>query len=153
MGLVLDLLFFRDGARLQGEVFMARICLLVIALTFVLLRPAAAQNQFRRGDADGNGLIQLSDAVRVQSVVLGILPVSMLSCRRAADANDDNCINLNDVVLILDFLFMGGPPPPPPGPFICGPDPTPVPPLPMCVPNGGILTLVGPPSCVTNDGC
>lgn len=43
---------------------------------------------------------------------------------QAADANDDDQINIGDPVLILGGLFSGGPAPSAPYPS-CGPDPTP----------------------------
>ena len=49
------------------------------------------------------------------------------ACLEAADANNDGALNVTDPVLILNYLFLAGPPPsapgPPPGP--CGQDPDP----------------------------
>jgi hypothetical protein len=47
-----------------------------------------------------------------------------LTCRKAADANDDARVDVSDAVAILRFLFLGHDAPPGPHPG-CGPDPTP----------------------------
>ncbi|MGQ9591499.1 MAG: hypothetical protein ACUVYA_14545 [Planctomycetota bacterium] len=43
----------------------------------------------------------------------------------AANANDDDSINITDGIFVLNYLFLGGPAPAPPGPpeEPCGPDP------------------------------
>jgi hypothetical protein len=76
---------------------------------------------FRRGDANADGQIVLSDPIVILTALfLGGEPVP---CEDAADADDDGAILLNDPILILFSLFMGGGPLPAPGPA-CGPDPT-----------------------------
>jgi hypothetical protein len=72
---------------------------------------------FLRGDANGDGLVDLSDAVSV----LGYLFIGDedLPCLVAADANGSRGIDLSDAVAILEFLFQGGGPPPAPYPD-CG---------------------------------
>jgi len=50
---------------------------------------------------------------------------SIPSCAEAADTDNDGGVSLSDPVLILDFLFRGGPPPAAPGPGVCGFDPDP----------------------------
>lgn len=78
---------------------------------------------FHRGDADDNGQLQLTDAVRI----LGFLFLGGPSptCLEAADADDNGQLQLTDAVRILGFLFLGGAPPSPPGPpsEACGTDP------------------------------
>jgi hypothetical protein len=84
---------------------------------------------FVRGDADGDGRIEISDPILILGrLFLGAPPVS---CEDAADANDDGELNLTDPIAILDRLFLGGAPFPPPGPEACGADPT-ADPLPQC---------------------
>ena len=51
-----------------------------------------------------------------------------LSCRDAADANDDGIVNTVDGDLLLNLIFIGAPVPPPPFPEQ-GVDPTPDDPL------------------------
>jgi hypothetical protein len=83
-------------------------------------RPAASS--FRRGDANVDGRVDLSDAI-------GILDGLFLggpspACTDAADANDDGRIDLSDPIALLGALFLGSGPLPAPGREICGPDPT-----------------------------
>jgi hypothetical protein len=83
---------------------------------------------FKRGDANADGLIDVSDAVHVLAwLFLGGPPPP---CKDAADINNDSDIlhdpariDLSDPVYLLSYLFLGGPPPPAPGPHRCGPDP------------------------------
>lgn len=82
--------------------------------------------QFHRGDADDNGQLQLTDAVRILGFLFlgGAAP----TCMDAGDADDNGQLQLTDAVRVLGFLFLGGPPPSAPGPpgaGPCGPDPTP----------------------------
>jgi hypothetical protein len=81
--------------------------------------------RFFRGDADGNGNIALSDAVRVFQYLFNGGAAS--ECRESADANNDSNINLTDGVHVLNYLFLQGDLPSPPGPpgigAPCGPDP------------------------------
>ena len=76
---------------------------------------------FTRGDVDGDGSINISDAVRA---LLGLFAGRGLPCEHAADVDDDGSVNLTDAVTILRFLFRSGAPPPAPFPD-CGRDSTP----------------------------
>ncbi len=84
---------------------------------------APPPEQFRRGDADIDTKLALTDAIRILGFLF--LGSGELLCLEAADADDSGKINLTDAVSILFFLFQGGPRPaspgPPPGP--CGVDP------------------------------
>ncbi|MBI4602716.1 MAG: fibronectin type III domain-containing protein [Planctomycetes bacterium] len=79
---------------------------------------------FHRGDADNNGTLQLTDALRV----LGFLFLGQVAptCMKAGDADDNGTLQLTDALRILGFLFLGQVPPAPPGPpgEACGEDPT-----------------------------
>jgi len=79
---------------------------------------------FHRGDADSNGQLQLTDAVRILNVLF--LGIGVISCRDAADADDNGQIQLTDAVRVLNVLFLGigTIPLPGPPPAACGPDPT-----------------------------
>ncbi len=78
---------------------------------------------FRRGDADLNGRINITDPiVALNHLFLG---GTRWSCDDATDANDDGSVNLSDAVWMLAYLFQGEDPPPAPGPRKCGVDPTP----------------------------
>ena len=78
---------------------------------------------FRRGDANSDGAMDLSDAVFSLSALF--LGGDQPSCAKAADVNDDGVIDISDPVFTLGRLFTGGDPIPEPGPLTCGPDPTP----------------------------
>ncbi|HZN60402.1 MAG TPA: CotH kinase family protein [Planctomycetota bacterium] len=71
---------------------------------------------FLRGDVNGDGALNITDAVRTLLGLFGGLP---LPCERSADANDDGSINLTDVLAVLQYLFRFGEPLPPPFPA-CG---------------------------------
>ncbi|MCI0650367.1 MAG: FG-GAP-like repeat-containing protein [Planctomycetes bacterium] len=81
----------------------------------------AANGDFVRGDANGDGALDLADAITLESFLLegGSEP----PCLDAADANDDGVVNLADSTYLLAYLFSLGPVPPPPFPA-AGPDPT-----------------------------
>src|SRR4030095_9597699 len=78
---------------------------------------------FRRGEVDGDGAMDLSDAIAVLDRLFR--GAGELACPDAADANDDGELNLTDPISILSRLFLGGEALPPPGPLDCGPDPAP----------------------------
>ena len=79
--------------------------------------------EFRRGDANLEGAVDLSDAVYVLFALFrGEVE---LPCADAADANDDGAIDISDPIWILEWLFVDhSRPPPDPGPFFPGRDPT-----------------------------
>ena len=79
--------------------------------------------RFRRGDADGDGTVVLTDAVLILNWLFRGGPSP--SCDDAADADDSGAANLTDPIVLLRWLFQGGNPPPAPGPASCGADPTP----------------------------
>ena len=76
---------------------------------------------FRRGDGNGDGEMDLSDAVFVLMHLF--LGGTEPPCIDSADADDGGNLDITDAVYSLSFLFLGGPAPP--GPFLdCGVDPT-----------------------------
>src|SRR5688572_13791887 len=77
---------------------------------------------FRRGDADGNQVVNLSDAVATLDRLFR--GGAALPCNDAADSDDSGDLDLGDAVHTLNYLFLGGPAPPAPGPEDCGADPT-----------------------------
>jgi hypothetical protein len=77
---------------------------------------------FRRGDADQDGVVQLTDAVRV--LLRLFAGAEALPCPDAGDIDDDGELTLTDAVALLVYLFQSGARPPPPGPDECGLDPT-----------------------------
>jgi hypothetical protein len=83
--------------------------------------PAPPGDQFRRGDANADGALDIADAVYLlEQLFSGATPTE---CPDAADANDDGLMNIADPVFTLSSLFSGGPFPSPPFDS-CGVDPT-----------------------------
>ncbi|MBN1443769.1 MAG: hypothetical protein JXA90_13750 [Planctomycetes bacterium] len=78
---------------------------------------------FHRGDATDDGLVNLSDAVRVLGHLFQAWPAP--PCVDAGDTDDNGLLNLTDAVYLLNHLFLAGPELPLPGMSACGPDPTP----------------------------
>jgi hypothetical protein len=81
-----------------------------------------ASPSFRRGDSDGNGKLELTDAVRTLGWLF--LGTKQPACLDAADSDDNGKVELTDAIRGLNYLFIGGQPPAPPGPAECGQDPT-----------------------------
>ena len=81
--------------------------------------PGEGHPKFRRGDADGSGAVNISDAIFILN--WAFLGGEEPSCRAAADWDSDNNINhLTEAVRILTWLFQGSFPSSKPGPFECG---------------------------------
>lgn len=78
--------------------------------------------RFRRGDANNDGGLDISDAIFLLAELFSL--GTPAGCRDAADANDDGEVDIADAVLVLDTLFGTGTPVPAPGPFECGVDPS-----------------------------
>jgi hypothetical protein len=83
-----------------------------------------APPQFRRGDANGDGSVDVSDPVFILfwEFAGGEAP----GCLDAADTDANGQHEITDAVVVLDYLFLAGPEPPAPGPTSCGPARTPV---------------------------
>ncbi len=76
---------------------------------------------FRRGDANVDGSVNLTDAIHLLGYLF--LGGQAPRCQEAGNVNDDPAIDLSDPVSLLSFLFLGGLPPPAPGSASCGLDP------------------------------
>ena len=75
-----------------------------------------------RGDANADGRVDISDAIRIFMFLFMGAPAPL--CLDAADAWDDGHLDITDgIVILLDF-FRPGTGISTPGPFACGPDPT-----------------------------
>jgi hypothetical protein len=98
-----------------------RRALLACSIVVVGAGLAFSQSNFRRGDVNGDGAVDLTDAITTLEVLF--LAEGSISCEDAADANDDGNLDISDAVRTLIFLFAGGPPLPEPG-ASCGDDPT-----------------------------
>ena len=93
--------------------------------------PDTAGVPFKRGDTDGNGVVEMSDAIAVLEFLFLGGPAP--PCFDAADADDSNDLDVSDGVRVLGWLFLGTEPPSFPGPTTCGSDSTPaVLPFPVC---------------------
>jgi hypothetical protein len=104
--------------------FRPRLLPLVVLLALVLAtvtRQCVAAN-FVRGDVDGNGKIEIGDAVSITGYLFTGTPKT-LGCLDAADPGDTGQVSISSAVYLLEFLFLGGPPPASPYPS-CGQDPT-----------------------------
>lgn len=75
---------------------------------------------FVRGDANDDGVVDLSDAI---TVLLVLFAGETAACADACDANDDGAMDLADTIALLDFLFAHGDVPGAPYP-VCGADAT-----------------------------
>ena len=82
---------------------------------------APTAGRFLRGDAEPDGEVDVSDAVRI--LVTLFASGDPLDCPDAADIDDDGVVRINDPVALLGFLFQGGTAPAAPG-VSCGVDPT-----------------------------
>ena len=80
------------------------------------------QTFFIRGDSNGDVALDISDATHTLGALF--LSAPPLSCRDAADANDDGLMDITDPIFFLNHLFQGGDAPPAPYPA-AGEDPTP----------------------------
>jgi hypothetical protein len=84
-----------------------------------------AERAFIRGDANGDGQINIADPLATLNLLFGDSEhsgVDML-CLAASDVNDDGNVNIADAVSLLWYLFGGGPQPYSPFPA-SGMDPT-----------------------------
>ena len=94
---------------------------LSLVVSVCLCSQARSQQLFKRGDANVDANVDISDPVFVLEFLF--VGGQATSCNDAANANDDGSVDLSDAVFVLAFLFQGGPPPP--APFgECGVDPT-----------------------------
>ena len=75
---------------------------------------------FKRGDANGDGAINIADAIAMLGYLFGGEP---LNCVAAMDVNGDNVADISDPIYELAFLFSGGAGPV--GGPACTPDSTP----------------------------
>lgn len=69
---------------------------------------------FIRGDTDGNGQVDITDAQSILGFLF--LGEGAPHCYDAADSNDDGDVNIADAIYTLSYLFLGGPAPPAPFP-------------------------------------
>ncbi len=68
---------------------------------------------FVRGDANGDGDLDISDAVKCLMVLFA---GEKCDCRDSLDADDSGALDITDPVFLLGYLFLEGPNPPQPFP-------------------------------------
>lgn len=88
----------------------------VVTITTFCILPV----DFRRGDCNDDGIVNIADIVANIGLVTGSFPFNA-GCPAACDANDDGANDISDSVYIAAYQFQGGPPPPAPFPG-CGQD-------------------------------
>ena len=98
---------------------MRRSILLLTSLA-LLISPLALASDFMRGDANGDGIVDIAD---VSALFEGLFSSGDLPCEDAGDANDDGYLDISDPTYILSYLFWDGAAPPHPFPR-AGADPT-----------------------------
>jgi subtilisin family serine protease len=64
-----------------------------------------------RGDADNNGIINISDATRITNYVFDGTPPPIPHVL-TGDADGNGHVNISDAVRIVNYVFSGAPPPP-----------------------------------------
>ncbi|MBI4604041.1 MAG: hypothetical protein HY721_18955 [Planctomycetes bacterium] len=101
--------------------------LAILAIAVIAAPPALrGQAPFVRGDSNGTGEIDISDAVF--TLVRLFASGEPFPCEDSADTNDDGGIDISDAIGILAYQFLGGAAPAQPFPG-CGADPSPSDPL------------------------
>ena len=66
---------------------------------------------FVRGDADGDGAMELNDGLAILNFLYQKKRSRGLRCLDAADADNNGAVEMNDAIRILNFKFLGGPSP------------------------------------------
>lgn len=83
------------------------------------LNPQAIKD-FVRGDANGDGIVNVADAIWCLQEIFNAGPVG--TCFDAKNANADAVYDIGDPIWLISYIFSGGPPTPTPGPVECGND-------------------------------
>ncbi len=77
---------------------------------------------FKRGDVDGNGVLEITDAIN--NLAYQFLGTFSPPCLDSCDFDDNGKIELTDPIGNLSHQFLGTVPPALPGNEVCGEDPT-----------------------------
>lgn len=88
-----------------------------------MLFGSSGPRPFHRGDVDGDGTINVTDAIATFGFLF--LGSTEPQCKEAADTDNDGAINITDGIALLGYLFQGNQAPAAPGPTTepCGVDP------------------------------
>ena len=115
----------REGAGSRAKAMKLATGRLCTFLAMLLAAPAAGTRGLRadfvRGDASGDGRLDVTDADRAPPIPFPVRAPP--GCEDAADANDDGKLDLDDAVTTLLYLFAEGSLPSP-GALTPGPDPS-----------------------------
>ena len=79
------------------------------------------ENEFLRGDATDNGVLDIADPIVALLRTFGIIPPG--TCDDVEDIDDNGVLDMADGVYLLTWMFAGGPVPPEPF-AACGLDPS-----------------------------
>lgn len=63
--------------------------------------------RFIRGDCNGDGGIDVSDAIRLLNTLFAMQPAPL--CLASCDMNDDDALDIADAIAMLAYLFSAGP--------------------------------------------
>ena len=99
------------GRASSWQAFGVRHGLVLLTVFLVTCPLAGADAEFRRGDVNTDGQVDIGDAYFPI-----FLSFDWIGCLDAADVNDDGQLNITDGVYLLTYLFLGGSIPPAPGP-------------------------------------
>ncbi len=78
------------------------------------VRNVPPPTRFRRADANGDGSVNVTDAIVTLEVLFAAR--EPMTCKSASDSNSDGKLDASDVVFTLTYLFADGPRPPAPSP-------------------------------------
>jgi 1,4-alpha-glucan branching enzyme len=105
-----------SGGPLHGFLQSASILIPRMGV-LVFARRQVSLHGFVRGDCNGDGIVQMADAVHALSALFRGAAIG--ACEAACDANADDSLDVSDPVFTLLHLFGGGPAPAAPWPD-CG---------------------------------
>jgi hypothetical protein len=91
--------------------------------TIAIRDPSSPPAQFKRGDVDGNGFLEITDPI--SSLAFQFAGGFQPQCMDALDFDDSGAVDVSDPIGSLNLQFAGGAAPPAPGNETCGEDPTP----------------------------
>jgi hypothetical protein len=75
------------------------------SITTITIKTAPPSTTYRRCDSDGNGKLELTDAVRTLTFLF-LDPTKVPPCRAAGDCDNNGKMELTDAVRLLTFLFL-----------------------------------------------
>ncbi len=107
--------------KLSKPFILTTAALLLLCFAFATPDQVLAQEEFTRGDANGDCLISFFDAAAIMDYLYG---GAELTCMDAGDVSDDGIVTVVDPVYLINYLFKDGPEPLAPFPTP-GTDPTP----------------------------